>query len=449
LDLVSPTSVEAAVDLTTIGIVFLALYYVVRQRLDRMFGARTLLVTVYMAFAAGMTLEFLTDLTSDHALVTLYAFGEVSLILLTVMLLTATAYAFYLPGLSLRERVGSLFERHLAHGILFVSLAAYFLFLEIYLVAARPFTIADISIGGTVLAEARFDPPYLLLLCVVLVAYVSYPLLLFLKAGRKTGSASVRKAMVVLPLSWTAIGVDLLAFNGFLLFTGEDAIILGHLLLAAIFGVTAAYFRNATLLGNIFGPITQVMPATNPFTGALGVETSAIGGKSILLEVDAASRYDQVVRDFTLEQISHKAPVFVFTFAGSPILAALSAIPEARFYVATGSVSYAQQTDAQYKVLVPQYNRTVMLDLIDKTVSANPETEKALVYDNISDLIVYAGPEAAIKLLREMLEILAEHDVTSLFLISPKAHDQRTVNLIRNLFANLLYYDKSGFRRIR
>ena len=67
MDTIPLSSVESAVDLTTIGIVFLALYYVVRQRLNRMLGAKILLVIVYLAFASGMLLEFLGDVTSTHA----------------------------------------------------------------------------------------------------------------------------------------------------------------------------------------------------------------------------------------------------------------------------------------------------------------------------------------------------------------------------------------------
>jgi len=415
-----------------------------------MFGAKILLVIVYLAFASGMLLEFLGDVTSDQALLTLYAFGEVGLILLTVMLLTTTAYAFYFPGLSLRERVGSPFGgRHQADGVLLLVLVAYFVFLEAYLILARPFTIVDISNAGTVLTEVKFDFGYLLLLFVVLVAYLLYPLPLFVRAGKRTGNAAVRRALLVLPISWTAIGVDLLAFNGFFLYTGPGALIIGHLLLAVTFAVTAVYFHNVMLLGNIFGPMKQAIPATNPFTGALRVETSAIQGKSILLEVDPTSRYDEAVRDFALEQISHQRFVFVCTFAASPILAALSAIPEVRFYVATNSVSYAQQTSEQYKVLVPQQDSAVMLDIMEKTVSANPGADVALIYDNISDLIFYVGTERAIKILREMFEILYGRGVTALFLVAPNGQDKRTMNLIRNFFASLLSYDQSGLKMIR
>lgn len=188
MDIIPLSSVESAIDLTTIGIVFLALYYVVRQRLNRMFGAKILLVVVYLAFASGLLLEFFGDVTSNQALLTLYAFGEVGLILLTVMLLTATAYAFYFPGLSLRERVGSAFGgRHQADGVLLLLLAAYCVFLEAYLILARPLAIVDISSAGTVLTEVKFDFGYLLLLFVVLVAYLLYPLPLFIRAARGRG----------------------------------------------------------------------------------------------------------------------------------------------------------------------------------------------------------------------------------------------------------------------
>jgi len=59
--------VETFVDAVTLAAVAVAVYYIIRQKLNRIFDAKVELVMVYVAFLGGMLLELLRDFTTDPA----------------------------------------------------------------------------------------------------------------------------------------------------------------------------------------------------------------------------------------------------------------------------------------------------------------------------------------------------------------------------------------------
>ncbi len=450
---ISPTWLDTAVDLATISIVLVALSFIVRQKLNKIFDAKVVLVIVYVAFLGGMLLELLRDFTTDPGIITGATFGEIGFILLIVLLLTGVSYTFYVrpPEPRFSQRLRGMFAPGFrVHLFVQILVGAYFLFLESYLILYRPFTIVDVQVEGAAIATPRFDDTYLVLLSVVLAVYILYPLRLFLLGARAARYSEVRRALLVLPTSWIAVGAILLVFNGLLPGVNPSFIIVGHVVLGMTFAVTAVVFRNVSLLGRMFEPMAYVIPVPVPvFTSALHVDPSSISGTSMLLAFDPSAKYEDAVEDFIVEQLSKKNLVYVFTTATSPVMAAVSNLPEVRFFLLTDSVSYAEPTNESHKTLVPLKHPDVIVDVTAKILAANVKTENSVVFDNISAMIGAMGEEATLKLLHRMLEALDGGKVTSLFLIMSGTHYMELMAAVGRLFGRRLFCDSAGLREIK
>jgi hypothetical protein len=251
-------------------------------------------------------------------------------------------------------------------------------------------------------------------------------------------------AFTVLPIAWVAIGLDLLFFNGYLLNEGIDASALGYLVAAAAFAATAATFRRATLLSAFFQPTApprtpSVTPVTT-FSGSLGLVTDKVLGKEFLLEVNPSVRYEESIRDLALELGTKQYLLFAFTSRGSPVYNSLSKLENVRFFTMTTRVSYPKPGDLPTEVLVPANDQSVLLNVLDKTITANPDLRFGLVFDSITDLILSAGLETTYKFLKQAIEMASSHAVTAVFLFTSGAHNEREESVVRNLFSNQLSY---------
>jgi KaiC/GvpD/RAD55 family RecA-like ATPase len=94
--------------------------------------------------------------------------------------------------------------------------------------------------------------------------------------------------------------------------------------------------------------------------------------------------------------------------------------------------------------VVPRSDYSVLLNVMDEAVSRNPGQPKAVIFDNVSSLILDAGFQECYKFLRQMNEILSRGDIISVFLVLSKAHDEKMMNLIKNLYSGHLTYDATG-----
>jgi hypothetical protein len=117
--------------------------------------------------------------------------------------------------------------------------------------------------------------------------------------------------------------------------------------------------------------------------------------------------------------------------------------PNIHFYVFS-DVTYPRESGTSLEVLVPNNDRSALLNVLDGAVSKPAATQKAIVFDNISSMILDAGFQETYKFLREMNEIVTHGDVTSISIILSKAHEDKTMNLIRTLFSGHLTYDAAG-----
>jgi CheY-like chemotaxis protein len=153
------------------------------------------------------------------------------------------------------------------------------------------------------------------------------------------------------------------------------------------------------------------------FSKQFGLEHGRLKGKKLLFEFDPSTPYERAVRDFVLECASDHERVVVLSKMGNPVYNAIEGERRVGILPLTSMVSQIAQ---------------------------NEEQPLALVYDNITDLVVSAGAPAAYGQLQNILALLSAERVTALFLLNPSAHDQKETYSLRGLFSNQLAYGKQG-----
>ncbi|MBI2649242.1 MAG: hypothetical protein HYU03_07785 [Thaumarchaeota archaeon] len=453
--MVSPLAYELAplVHLATLVITSLSGFYVYRQRTTAYRFAKNLLIIVYLLYAGVIGFEFVRDFSTNPADMHLYTFGGTTLVLADVVVLTAVAVSVYFrpTGLGYTGLLTELLSKG-RHGLIFITFVYYILFVEFYLIFFTPYRIISIqTVFGAPVLITEFSTTYLILLVIVLVIFLVYPSTMLLLAARSAKDPSVRRALIILPLAWAGIGLDLLVFNGYLVTAGIDATAFGYLIASMIFGITAGVFRRASLLAGFFEPLPRgaPLPVEHPFTRALNIESGYLSGKKFLIEVDPSVAYEQTLKDFSVESLSDGFLVYVFTARGGPVYSSLSTILGVRLYVLTTRVSYPTPGEQPNEVAVPQNDQAIILDVIDKTVHANPEGKVTIIYDNLSDIILSAGFEETYKFLKQINEIINDPRVNSLFILTAGAHPAENVSLIRSLFPVHITYDGAGLRFTR
>jgi hypothetical protein len=435
------------------AITMVSAYFVSRQQARTYGNTRNFLVLVHVFFLGVVVLEFLRNFYSSPGFVTIYTEGATSFILADVVLLTLMAASFYYRpsaeggGSPLRGLI-----RRRWHAVSFAVFMAYIALVEAYLLIRQPFDSAQITnIAGVTLYDTVFDSTYVNLLFVVLVLFILYPSMQLLLSRRRTKDRGVRQALLILPICWSAIGLEFLIFNGYLLIIGIDASSLGYLIGAAVFLVTARIFRQATTFATLFATVTAVIPTgtVSTFSARLGVTEGFPEGRMVLFETSSLTNFERAVLDFIQEVVSTGSSAFVFTSRGSPVYDAVSKEAGVRVYVFSSAISYPKETEKKDEILVPANDIPILLDVMSKFITVNPGAKIAIVFDSLSDIVLSQGLQECYKFVRQASAILNLPTISSLFILTLGAHDEQTVSLIKSLFPNHVMLDPTGLRVTR
>jgi hypothetical protein len=449
-----------SVYVVTILITATSAAYVYRQKTTDFPQVRNLLVMVHIFYIGVVAFELARNFVPPPSnppppftqfFLAVYTISNTTFVLADVFLLTLVAVAIYYrpsgkrPGDILRE-----LGKHQIGTTLLLVYGTYIAIAEGYLLVVQPWcdpsspacTPVTNILGARVVAT-EFDPQYLALLLGILLIFLVYPSTLLLLARRRTADKEVRRAFTILPIAWVGIGIDLLVFNGYLLNTGVDASAVGYLFAAAAFSATAATFRRATMLSAFFQPgpaAASIAPPVSTFSGRLGLGPEATLGRVYLLEVDPSSNFEEPVRDLANELGADQRVLFAFTAGGSPIHNALAGMRNVRFFTMTRKVSYPKPGEGPDEILVPSADQSVLLNVLDKAITTNPDLKFGVLFDSVSDLILSSGLEVTYKFLKQANEMLSTHGVTAVFLMTAGAHSEREVNVVKSLYSNIIVF---------
>lgn len=437
------------------AITIVSAYFVSRQQARTYGHTRNFLVLVHVFFLAVVILEFLRNFLAATApdFVAIYTIGATTFILADVVLLTLVAASFYYRpsaqggGSPLR----GLLKRKW-HALAFSAFIAFIFGVEAYLLVYQPFTPTQITnIAGVSLYDTVFSTNYVNLLFLVLVLFVLYPSVLLLLSRRRTTDKGVRRALLILPICWGAIGLEFLIFNGYLLIVGIDASSLGYLIGATVFLITARIFRQATTFATLFATSAPVATTAtvSMFSSRLGMSQGFPEGRLMLFETSSSTDFEKAVVDFIQEVVSTGSSAFVFTSKGSPVYDAVTKESGVRVYVFSTSISYPKETEKRDEILVPANDIPILLDVMSKFISVNPGAKIAIVFDSLTDIVLSQGLQECYKFVRQASAILNLPTISSLFLLTLGAHDEQTVSLVKSLFPNHLLLDQTGLKVTR
>lgn len=449
--------ISPIIDLFALGITAFSGYYIYRQKTTSYQNVRVTLLTVYVIACALVVFELfrigVSQLSSVASLMTIYTIGSTSLVLLNAWLLTIAAVGTYLrPKNPKFSQIFSEIYRRIGHAILFTAFTGAVAFAGISLVVFNPYSIRTIdNLWGIQVIATKFSFNYLVTLLIILLFFLAYPTPLLVLAARKVTNKAIKRGLIILAACWAAIALDFLVFDGYVWSAGIDANDIMYLVFASIFSVTAFIFRNASTLAGFFEARqeTTKVPESHPFSGRMKMPTTFLQGRNFLLEIDPATPYEETVKEFAIENASTKSIVFTFTTKGSPIYRALSQGADVRFYMMSSDVSYPKPTGKPNEVLVPQNDVSVILHLISQTLGSTEGSGIAVIFDNVSDLILSSGFENTYKFLKQANQVLSEPRITSIFLMTKNAHSEREVLLMKSLFANHLSIDSDGLHRLK
>lgn len=449
----------------TLAIELLSVFLVYRQRATAYPSVRASLLAVYGISILIIALEFVRLFTSSIIYMKLYAASGLTLLLLVVILLTLAALAIYLrpkQGGNYDDLFQDIVSRK-RESIIFFAFLAFVLYTAYYIDFFEPYRITTANdLFGNQILTVTYNADAFALLGGVLIFFMAYPSPLFFLTARKIANEQVKRNLMILPLCWIGIGVDLFVFNGYFSAHNISANAIIYLIWGALFSITAVVFSNASTVSSFFSlsargkgghgeeTVTGAPLSKHPFSDRLAKNQDVMTelGNSILFEVDPAIKYEDAVRDFAAELIANDYVVFVFTSKGSPVFSALSkSLKEVRFYLLTASVSYVKPTAEPYHMLIPQSDFAVMLDAVTKTSELASSAKIGLIFDNLSDMITNSDFDSSYKFLKRQNEVVSEPSVTKLFLLIKGAQDSKQVNLIRSVFPAQVSSYPTGIKR--
>jgi hypothetical protein len=452
VDLSAGALLNPLIDIVALAIVTNGIYRLKGQQIPQYRDAKVLLLATDAVFAFVVLMELGRNFILTDLYINFYSTALPMLIFADAVLLTAFAYVVYTrpPETRFVDRVKAFLTiRAIPHGAAIIGFAAYVVFLYAYLAVSRPYTIASLRnlAGGTTLGPVYTTGGLELSLPIVLL-FLIYPTALLFLAARRISDRAARRGIALFTLGWLAVGPAIF-LNAVLASEGYDVGAVGFLVVSIAFIPHSTVFRGAAGLASFFGPMGQVMPEAHPFTNRLGGGEVSLRGNLVLMQYDPTARYDEAVRDFVVEQISGGTPTYVFTSRGSPIHLILSKVPEARFFLMTESVSYPRTGETSSEMLIPRNDQAVTLDVLERAIKSDPGLSFALVFDSVSDLILYDGVQRSYKFLKQVNELLGESKATALFLMTLGTVDNKSTRLVMSLFQVHLQLDASGMRMTR
>lgn len=181
----------------------------------------------------------------------------------------------------------------------------------------------------------------------------------------------------------------------------------------------------------------ELSDTVDNFSRTVGLSHSEVAGKKILLEYEPLSDYERILRALLAESASNLERSVLFTRRDSPVYSIVSEQAGAKIYVLTSRVSYPRMEE-ENRVLLPVYDGGLLLDAMNKTIQAYAGASFTIIFDSISHYIFILGPERALSLVRQAMELMISDKVTALFLLNVGAHDQKAISIFENLFDMVL-----------
>ena len=431
--------------------------FILRQAVSYFKSVKLLFATTFLAYWIVIFVDFIKDyLVKTQSIV-----DSTTKVGISSALITAIAVEQLALVLCQKERRKFSWKTLLSHKSYVMSALykGYVILILLLTWILSPWQVQQMrNAWGDLVYNPIYESWYLANLAVVVVAFIGYPCVLFLRAGHKFKQKEIASVLSWFGVGWTGLPLTLIIFQGLLQTVNVEITEISHLFNIICFGTIAYAFKKTTILESLFERLytatytarpTDLIKRAEVFSKALRLTHEQVVGKNILLEFDPTSDYERVVEDFVDEALANAESVAVFTSKGSAVYSALSNRSDVKFLILTQRVSTPQADTSENRILLPANNSSLLLDALNKVLKANPERNSNIVFDNLSSLILFTGFKKTYGFLRYALELLALENGTSLFLFDPRAHDVKVSSAFRSLFSGQVTYGKGGLRVVK
>lgn len=429
-------------------------YYTFRQRLTAYQLIRDFLVLVYVVIVFLMLTDLARVAVGGRSLLSVYPLLSFGLAFLEAILLLSAAVGAYLRpnGSSYRLLFSDARSRpkHLATFTVFIvgTVAA-----EVLLAAFKPYSVvtAHDFAGGTVMAVA-YDTAFLAGIGALFLFFLAYPVGLLVLGALRVQNPQMKRAQLGLAAGFAGSTAIYLVSSVSLFDYGFDVTAITYIILSAFFGLVARNFRSAAVFAGFVMPVAAPSPQA-PKEGRTatrdGVRVAFEDGEVSLVQVDTSVKYEESLGELVRDFFAEKRSVFVVSAKGSRLYTLLSVLPGVRLYTMSESTGYiAPSTDRSDEVNIPLFHSGVLLQVLEQTIASTTEPV-AVVFDSISDMLIYTGFETCYKFLREAAATISGTRAVALFVLFAGADDERSVSAIRSIFPSQLRIGREGFEVVR
>jgi KaiC/GvpD/RAD55 family RecA-like ATPase len=193
----------------------------------------------------------------------------------------------------------------------------------------------------------------------------------------------------------------------------------------------------------------DLLEQVDRFSQQLGLTHQELAGRIFLLEINPASKYENLIQNLALEAAANIEPITVFTTRGSAVHSILSKRENARFFLLTQLESSPQPNSTKEDIFLPAKNTSLLLDAVNKTLRSNAYSNQNIIFDNLSALLLSVGFEKTYSFVQYALELLSSRKTTALFLLSSSAHDEKIASGLRSLFNDQISYMENGLEIVK
>lgn len=360
--------------------------FILRQAVSYFKSVQILFVATFLSY---WTIVFL-DCLKNHLLNTESAAHFNSKIGVSSALIVVIAVEQLALALCRKEQPKLSWKTFLSNKLYLVSTVykGYVILLLLLTWVLGPWQVQQIqNVWGELIYDSVYESWYLVGLAIALLAFIAYPCMLFLRAGRKFKQTELAGVLNWFGVSWIGIGLTLIIFHGLLPALNVQIVEISHLFNLAFFGIIAYAFRKTTVLESLFERLytttyaprpTGLIKNMNVFSKTLRLTHGQVVGKNILLEFDPTSDYERVIEDFVDEASANDESVAVFTSKGSTIYSTLSNRSDVKFLILTQRVSTPKANSSKNKILLPANNSSLLLDALNKVLKVYPERKSTV-----------------------------------------------------------------------
>jgi len=407
----------------------------------------------YSAFAFGFLCETLTLITPTKTAVYFLTKINLSFTLLCIYVIGLAASVLYKKPLTKNITTKNVFieffiKKPFPPFILY-NILILTLFILIWLL--DPFRLIRVMDEGVnkVLYVPRYELWIIMGWLIILVSFIVYPNYLFLTLTRNVKSKETSKRLKQLSACLMGVGISFFKFNILLRNVYFEAVYIGTFINTILFAFMVYIFKRSTVFFELSYPtvfqtrnILVTSTYLNRFSRNLGLETSQILGKKILLEFNPTSLYERYVQDFILEADANKNLSIIFSRKGSK----LANLPNQRTVIFSVGTRTPIKVEGK-SLTVSMTDASIILEAFRRILEEYPDSW--IVIDNLTDITLTLGFEKTYGLLTHLLELLSERKNTVMFLFNPKAHDVKVREAYRNLVDLILTIKKSELKLIK